>query len=64
MERKHRYFRIHFENGKYCVKDNSSNRSTVISDAPIFLDMNYAWAWLERTYPEHFGYVKPKSILI
>lgn len=50
MQRKHRYFQVHFVSNVYYVRDNSSDRSTVVSDAPIFLDREVAWLWIGRMY--------------
>ncbi len=49
MQKKHKYFLIHFENGIFSVKTNEADRSTILVGAPIFLSDKTAWDWLIET---------------
>lgn len=61
-KRKREYYLIHkiIINGINIlyVFDNSFNRSTLLKDAPIFLNSSSAWRWLEENYPNDLFYTR------
>lgn len=57
IPRKLEYYQVH-EMGCYLtICRNNTNRSTLLSDAPIFLTEEDGWQWLMKNYPK---YVVPK----
>ena len=68
MERRRKkYYQIHSvivnDNKALCVFENYFSRSTLLKDAPIFLDSPSAWKWLEDNHPNDF-YIRPKRVEI
>jgi hypothetical protein len=66
QRKRKKYYVIHKTiiqgNNILCVFDNSFNRSTLLKDAPIFLDSASAWKWLEKNYPNDLFYIRPEQV--
>jgi len=60
---KTKYYRVHLIDGMFWVRDNSSDRSTVFADAPIFLRKRDGWSWIEKNYPDKTLY-DPNELVI
>jgi len=51
VQENRKWYRVHLVGEQYYIRDNSSDRSTVVNDAPIFLHRVSAWKWLRETHP-------------